>query len=160
MYVFIMRHGDAVLNAISDAARELTSLGYQESQKMAYWLSQQSPDIDRVLVSPYIRAEQTLKAVRENLVLPDNQEILAELTPSGDVMLVASYLHVLSAQGHKSVLVVSHLPLVGYLVSELCPGQTPPMFATSSIACVELDHQTEKGCLLWQTSPAQLAAKS
>ncbi|MDC9582553.1 phosphohistidine phosphatase SixA [Xenorhabdus sp. PR6a] len=159
MYVFIMRHGDAALDAVSDAARELTPRGCQESQKMAGWLSQQPSGIDCVLVSPYIRAEQTLKVVRENVALPDNEEILAELTPSGDAALVASYLHVLLTQGHQSVLVVSHLPLVGYLVSELCPGQTPPMFATSSIACVELDHQTEKGCLLWQTSPAQLAAK-
>ncbi|MDC9594356.1 phosphohistidine phosphatase SixA [Xenorhabdus sp. IM139775] len=160
MYVFIMRHGDAALDAVSDVARELTPRGCQESQKMACWLSRQSPDIDCILVSPYIRAEQTLKLVRENVTLPDKQEMLAELTPAGDVALVASYLHVLSTQGHQSVLVVSHLPLVGYLVSELCPGQTPPMFATSSIACVKLDHQTEKGCLLWQTSPAQLAAKS
>ncbi|MBI6548697.1 phosphohistidine phosphatase SixA [Xenorhabdus lircayensis] len=160
MYVFIMRHGDAALDSISDATRELTPRGCQESQKMACWFSQQVPDIDYVLVSPYIRAEQTLKAVRENLALPDNEEVLAELTPSGDVALVASYLQVLATQGRKAVLVVSHLPLVGYLVSELCPAQTPPMFATSSIACVELDHQAERGRLLWQTSPAQLAAKA
>ncbi|WP_086110064.1 phosphohistidine phosphatase SixA [Xenorhabdus vietnamensis] len=160
MYVFIMRHGDAALDAMNDATRELTPQGCQESQKMACWLSQQSPDVDCVLVSPYIRAAQTLKVVRENLALPDDEEVLIELTPSGDVALVASYLHVLSTQGYKSVLVVSHLPLVGYLVSELCPGQISPMFATSSIACVELEHQTEKGCLLWQISPAQLAKKS
>ncbi|MDC9612441.1 phosphohistidine phosphatase SixA [Xenorhabdus khoisanae] len=159
MYVFIMRHGDAALDSISDATRELTPRGCIESQKMAYWLEQQEPDIDSVLVSPYIRAEQTLKVVREYLTLPNNEEVLDELTPSGDVALVASYLQVLSIQGHKSVLVVSHLPLVGYLVSDLCPGQTPLMFATSSIACVKWDNQTEKGNLLWQTSPAQLAAK-
>ncbi len=159
MYVFIMRHGEAALAATSDATRELTPKGCQESQQMADWLSQQRSDIDCVLVSPYIRAIQTLKAVRESLVLPDNVEVLTELTPSGDIALVASYLHVLSTQGYQSVLVVSHLPLVGYLVSELCPGQTPPMFVTSGIACVELDQQTKKGCLLWQTSPAQLAAR-
>ncbi|AYA39801.1 phosphohistidine phosphatase SixA [Xenorhabdus nematophila] len=160
MYVFIMRHGDATLDAVSDITRELTPRGSRESRETAYWLSQQVSDIDCVLVSPYIRARQTLKVVRENLVLPDSEEILEELTPSGDVMLVASYLQVLAAQGHKAVFVVSHLPLVGYLVSELCPGQTPPMFATSGIACVEWEPQTEKGRLLWQTSPAQLVDKA
>ncbi|SFU52952.1 phosphohistidine phosphatase SixA [Xenorhabdus koppenhoeferi] len=160
MYVFIMRHGDATLDAISDIARELTPRGYQESREVACWLSQQISGIDSVLVSPYIRAEQTLKVVREKLVLPDNQEVLAELIPSGDVALVASYLQVLATQGRKAVLIVSHLPLVGYLVAELCPGQTPPMFATSSIACVEWEQQTEKGRLLWQISPAQLAKKT
>ncbi|MBD2779930.1 phosphohistidine phosphatase SixA [Xenorhabdus sp. 42] len=160
MYVFIMRHGDAAVDSMSDATRELTDRGCQESEKMARWLEQQSPDIDCILVSPYIRAEQTLKRVREALTLPDSEEVLNELIPSGDAGLVASYLQVLSMQGHKAVLVISHLPLVGYLVSELCFGQTPPMFATSSIACVELEHQTEKGRLLWQTSPAQLAAQA
>ncbi|MDE1481153.1 phosphohistidine phosphatase SixA [Xenorhabdus bovienii] len=159
MYIFIMRHGDAALNSISDATRELTPRGQQESQEMACWLTQQEPDVDCILVSPYIRAKQTLKVVRENLALPGNEEELAELKPSGDVALVASYLQVLATQEYNAVLVVSHLPLVGYLVSELCPEQTPPMFSTSSIACVELDPQTEKGRLLWQTSPAQLAAK-
>ncbi|WP_426576865.1 phosphohistidine phosphatase SixA [Xenorhabdus stockiae] len=156
MFVFIMRHGDAAFNSISDATRELTPRGCQESQKMALWLEQQKPEIDCVLVSPYIRAGQTLQVVRESLVLPDSEEMLEELTPSGDAELVASYLQVLAEQGKKAILVVSHLPLVGYLVSELCPEQTPPMFSTSSIACVELDKQTQKGRLLWQTSPAQL----
>ncbi|PHM38332.1 phosphohistidine phosphatase SixA [Xenorhabdus innexi] len=156
MYVFIMRHGDAAFDSTSDATRELTPQGYQESQKMALWLEQQQPEIDRILVSPYIRARQTLQVVRESLTLPDSEEMLEELTPSGDAALVASYLQVLAEQGNKAVLLVSHLPLVGYLVSELCPVQVPPMFSTSSIACVELDNQTQKGCLLWQTSPAQL----
>ncbi len=40
----------------------------------------------------------------------------------------------LANEGVKTALVVSHLPLVGYLVSELCPGETPPMFTTSAIA--------------------------
>ncbi|OTA20453.1 phosphohistidine phosphatase [Xenorhabdus beddingii] len=159
MYVFIMRHGDAALDSISDTARELTPRGCMESRKMAYWLEQQDPDVDYILVSPYLRAGQTLEVVREYLTLPDSEEVLDELTPSGDVALVASYLHVLSTQGHKSVLVVSHLPLVGYLVSDLCPGQPPPMFATSGIACVKWDYQAAKGSLLWQTSPAQLATK-
>ncbi|MDR0217498.1 MAG: phosphohistidine phosphatase SixA [Enterobacteriaceae bacterium] len=160
MYVFIMRHGDAAFDSVSDVTRELTQRGCQESEKMAHWLSRQLPDIesgiDHVLVSPYIRAVQTLNVVRENLALPDSKEVLNELTPSGNVALVASYLHVLAEQGKKAVLLVSHLPLVGYLVSELCPAQAPPMFTTSGIACVELDTQTQKGCLLWQTSPAQL----
>ncbi|MBC8946290.1 MULTISPECIES: phosphohistidine phosphatase SixA [Xenorhabdus] len=160
MFVFIMRHGDAAFDSISDAMRELTPRGCQESQKMALWLAQQLPDIDCVLVSPYIRAGQTLKVVRESLTLPDSEEVLEELTPSGDAALVASYLQVLAIQGKKAVLLVSHLPLVGYLVSELCPVQTPPMFTTSGIACVEWDHQTAKGCLLWQTSPAHLVTNN
>ena len=46
-------------------------------------------------------------------------------------------------------------PLVGYLVSELCPGETPPMFTTSAIANVSLD-ETGKGVFNWQMSPCNL----
>ncbi|MEK9496291.1 phosphohistidine phosphatase SixA [Photorhabdus sp. P32] len=160
MQIFIMRHGDAALDAISDAARQLTPRGCDESQKMACWLAQQKHQIDLVLVSPYIRAEQTLQIVRKSLSLPDSEEVLSGLTPSGDAATVSSYLQFLAEQGHNAVLIVSHLPLVSYLVAELCPVETPPMFATSAMICVDLNSQTGKGTLVWQVSPSQLAAKA
>ncbi|PLM51532.1 phosphohistidine phosphatase, partial [Klebsiella michiganensis] len=40
-------------------------------------------------------------------------------------------------------------------VSELCPGETPPMFTTSAIACVTLD-ASGKGEFNWQMSPCNL----
>jgi phosphohistidine phosphatase len=61
----------------------------------------------------------------------------------------------LSHEGVASVLVISHLPLVGYLVAELCPGETPPMFTTSAIANVTLD-ESGKGVFNWQMSPCNL----
>ncbi|MCW7547736.1 phosphohistidine phosphatase SixA [Photorhabdus sp. APURE] len=160
MQIFIMRHGDAALDAISDAARQLTPRGCDESQKMACWLAQQKHQIDLVLVSPYIRAEQTLQIVRKSLSLPDSEEVLSGLTPSGDAATVSSYLQFLAEQGHNAVLIVSHLPLVSYLVAELCPVETPPMFATSAMICVDLNSQTGKGTLVWQVSPSQLAEKA
>ncbi len=99
MQVFIMRHGDAALDAASDSVRPLT--------------------------------------------------------PCGDVGLVSAYLQALANEGTSSVLVISHLPLVGYLVSELCPGETPPMFTTSAIASVTLD-ESGKGVFNWQMSPCNL----
>ncbi|KOY60906.1 phosphohistidine phosphatase SixA [Photorhabdus heterorhabditis] len=160
MQVFIMRHGEAALDAISDSARQLTPRGCNESQEMAHWLAQKEPKIDLVLVSPYIRAEQTLQVVRKSLSLPVGEEVLPGLSPSGDAAMVSSYLQVIAEQGHNAVLVVSHLPLVGYLVAELCPAETPPMFATSAITCVDLNSQTGKGTLVWQVSPSQLAARA
>ncbi len=80
-------------------------------------------------------------------------DVLPELTPCGDVGLVSAYhLQALCNEGVASALVISHLPLVGYLVSELCPGETPPMFTTSAIANVTLD-ETGKGVFNWQMSP-------
>lgn len=155
MQVFIMRHGDAALDAASDSVRPLTACGYDESRQMATWLKGQKVDIKRVLVSPFLRAEQTLGVVGEAMNLPDSVDVLPELTPSGDVGIVNAYLQVLANEGVATVLVISHLPLVGYLVSELCPEETPPMFTTSAIACVTLDAEGH-GVFNWQMSPCNL----
>lgn len=152
-----MRHGDAALEAASDSVRPLTHCGCDETRQMAIWLNDRAVDIERVLVSPYLRAQQTLSTAREALLLPDGEDVLPELTPGGDPKLVASYLQVLANEGVKSALVISHLPLVGYLVTELCPQETPPMFATSAIACIDFDAANAVGELEWQVSPAKLA---
>lgn len=157
MQVFIMRHGDAALDAASDSVRPLTHCGCDESRQMAAWLNSQSIDIERVLVSPYLRARQTLNTVREALPLPEGEDVLPELTPGGDPGLVACYLQTLANEGVKSALVISHLPLVGYLVAELCPPEAPPMFSTSAIACINFDAENMQGKLEWQVSPAKLA---
>lgn len=159
MQVFIMRHGEAALEAASDSIRPLTTRGHDESVCMASWLQTQSGKIEKVLVSPYLRAQQTLAAVREGLVLPENVEVMPELTPGGDPAMVGCYLEALAKTGVGSVLVISHLPLVGYLVSELCPEEAPPMFATSAIAGVSFDISTERGVFDWQVGPAQVMAK-
>jgi len=154
-----MRHGEAALEAASDSARPLTDCGCDETVHMAAWLKARPVNIQRVLVSPYLRAQQTLEKIRQTLTLPAESEVLKELTPGGDPALVAEELLALAAEGITGVLVVSHLPLVGYLVAELCPGVCPPMFATSAMASVELDADTGKGTFDWQFSPCQVMVK-
>lgn len=124
MQVFIMRHGDAALDAASDSVRPLTVCGCDESRQMAT-AERSKVDIERVLVSPYLRAEQTLEIVGECMNLPKDVDVMPELTPCGDVGMVSAYLQALANEGVATALVVSHLPLVGYLVSELCPGKLP-----------------------------------
>nr|WP_113865051.1 phosphohistidine phosphatase SixA [Brenneria salicis]NMN91019.1 phosphohistidine phosphatase SixA [Brenneria salicis ATCC 15712 = DSM 30166]RBP66513.1 phosphohistidine phosphatase SixA [Brenneria salicis ATCC 15712 = DSM 30166]RLM32036.1 phosphohistidine phosphatase SixA [Brenneria salicis ATCC 15712 = DSM 30166] len=160
MQVLIMRHGDAVPDAASDAQRPLSGRGCDESRQMAFWLNDQQIDIDRVLVSPYLRAQRTLDVVQAILPLPEENDCLTELTPGGDAQLVCYYLQTLAKEGTNAALVVSHLPLVGYLVASLCPGENAPMFATSAIACVTVNAQSGNGVLDWQISPAQLTSKS
>lgn len=156
MQVFIMRHGDAALDAASDSVRPLTACGCDESRQMASWLQSQKVSIERVMVSPYLRARQTLETMREVFALPAQEEVLPELTPGSDAASVASYLEMLAAVGIQSVLVISHLPLVGYLVAEMCPRETAPMFTTSAIACVTVSPTTGEGELNWQMSPCNL----
>ena len=60
-----MRHGDAALDAASDAVRPLTQSDRDDTRLMATWLKGQQVEIARVLVSPFLRAEQTLEVVGE-----------------------------------------------------------------------------------------------
>lgn len=150
MQIFIMRHGEAHFNAPNDSERTLTSLGKTMTLNVANWLATHNEGIKRVLVSPYIRAQQTLATLRKNLLLPSEVEIMTDLTPNGDEYNVVNYLHILAeAEQVDSVLIVSHLPLVGELVSLLCPHKAPPLFYTSTVACINYDALNQIGELIW-----------
>ncbi|MGL5951621.1 Phosphohistidine phosphatase sixA [Providencia rustigianii] len=157
MQVYIMRHGDAAIQAASDAARPLTQKGKDESLLMAQWLNERRPNIDTVLVSPYLRAEQTLQEIRHSLLLPEQAQTMEGLTPGGNAAWIADQIRDYVSLGAKAILVVSHLPLVGYLVSELCPHEAPPMFTTSTIACIEVDEKQVSSHLEWMLSPSQIS---
>ncbi|VAX76702.1 Phosphohistidine phosphatase SixA [Serratia symbiotica] len=157
MQVFIMRHGEAVLNAASDAVRPLTLGGRHESRLMATWLNTKSLRIERVLISPYLRVTQTLAMLQESMAVPE-AEVLPDLTPNGNTKHISNHLQALAMQGVACLLIISHLPLIGGLVAELCPGERPPIFVTSSIANIKLT-STGHGKVKWQASPSQFICK-
>jgi phosphohistidine phosphatase len=137
MNIYIMRHGEAGYHASSDTQRALTPYGIKQSQQVAYWLQQQAIQLDYALVSPYLRAQQTFAEV--NNILSVNQvEIDPTLTPAGSPERIADYLLTLSDPNINGLLIVSHLPLVGYLVNQLCPSVSPPMFNTAAVACIHI----------------------
>lgn len=147
MKIYIMRHGQAGMNAKTDEQRLLTEQGIEESIQMARWLAPQLiGPLDRVIHSNYLRARQTWQAICSELPDAAAVEESGDITPYGDPAFVASYLTALAEQ-HDQMLMVSHLPLVGYLVHSLCPAAGAPMFATSGIACIEW--HDGKGALLW-----------
>lgn len=156
MKVFIMRHGEAEAYAASDEERNLTSHGESQSAVIANWLMKtHQVAFDYVLVSPYVRAQQTWQVIKPILnVVGAKVEISDEITPYGDSDDVVEYVKALgSVDAVNNVLIVSHLPLVGYLTADFVPGIMPPMFPTSAISCVEFSHQTGKSDLLWLQQP-------
>ncbi|UJF20172.1 phosphohistidine phosphatase SixA [Vibrio sp. SS-MA-C1-2] len=158
MKVFIMRHGEAQAFAASDSQRPLTARGENESAQMAKWLSSHFPDVDAVWVSPYLRAQQTWKAVSQNITALQSVETIEDITPHGHESDVASFIQATAAvKPLKSLLIISHLPLVGYLSAELVPGLMPPMFATSSIVGIDYDIESAAGTLLWHYAPHDLS---
>jgi phosphohistidine phosphatase len=139
MQIYIMRHGQAEFMARSDSERALTQHGRLESEKMAAYLADNGISFDAVLVSPYLRAQQTWESVRPFFAEVSNVQTTKFLTPSGSVRKSMNEILALQASGVKRLLIVSHLPLVGYIVGELAPAAGVPAFSTSSVGHVELD---------------------
>lgn len=139
MQIYIMRHGQAEMIGASDAERALTFLGRCESEIMATYLANKNICFDAVLVSPYLRAQQTWESVRPFFPEIANVQTIKFLTPNGSARKSVDEILALQASGVKNLLIVSHLPLVGYLVGELAPSAGVPAFATSTVGHVELD---------------------
>lgn len=156
MRIYIMRHGQAEVLAGNDSERQLTDAGCFESSQMADWLSEQLEPLQWVLLSPYRRAVQTWRTV-ERTIPCEQSQFLDELTPSGDAQRVCDYLYALIDQEKlENLLIVSHLPLVSFLVEMLAPGAGAPVFHTAAVACIDYDPKTMLGELLWMQSPHEL----
>jgi len=157
MQVFIMRHGDASQFGSSDAERPLTEQGQLEASVMAKWLQGNHIEFDHILISPYKRAQQTAAQLLSILDCSPSTTTLDLITPSGSTQAVHDYIDGISAvERIERLLIVSHMPLVSYLVAELTVEQEAPIFQTAAIAEVEYDLKRMKGHLTRLVSPNDL----
>lgn len=138
-----MRHAEAEVFAPSDKLRPLTQQGMNQALQQGQWLHKTAENFCHVLVSPYLRAQQTFNQVNEAFQhkLNEQQETWDALTPNGNAKQVFDYLSVLKQEGAKNILIISHLPLVGEIVAQFC-GQNYVAFYPACVA--ELDWQDEK----------------
>lgn len=136
MRLWLLRHGEAAAYARSDAERPLTAQGRDEVRCSAEHLRGQA--LQRILVSPYLRAQQTAELVRSTLNLDLPLTTLDWLTPDDDPREVARHLDPFEG---GDVLVVSHNPLLGELVGFLVHGhlQLPTAMRTASLAALDGD---------------------
>lgn len=132
MKLWILRHGEAQPHAPRDAERELTHHGRDQVLHTAAQLIGQP--LDRILVSPYVRAQQTAALVRAALGFTPELISVPWLTPESDPRFAVSQL---PDSGH--VLLVSHQPFVGELISLLQYGNVrrPQPMHTASLAELE-----------------------
>lgn len=138
--IFVMRHGEAAAFAKSDQQRSLTKQGEAQVRAQGIFLKSTALKWDAVLVSPYIRAQETFQVLNSefDFVLNDVFEIWDGLTPYGNAQLVEDYLQLLLEQGKQNILLISHQPLVGEIVKRLT-GLHFNQFYPSTIAKIEWD---------------------
>lgn len=131
MKIIILRHGEAESHAESDATRNLTPYGQTQANSAGSCLKQLDLMPDVIWVSPLVRAQQTCAAVLDAMqcsVKPRTTELL--IPEANPAQLVTE----LSQLPFKTLLLVSHQPLVSALVGLFCDNDKragPPMSPTS-----------------------------
>jgi phosphohistidine phosphatase len=133
MKLWVLRHGEAVPHGSRphDSERELTENGRKEVLKVAAELVGQP--LTGIYASPYRRAQQTAHLVREALGFEPEIRTVEWLTPDTEPDKVAEQMVAVS-----NVLLVSHNPLVGNLLSYLQHGAGHPPERVSTAGLAEL----------------------
>lgn len=149
MELFVLRHGHAEPHASRDQLRALTTRGKQQVESIIRANKQHLASVQSLLVSPYLRAQQTAKiTARELGGLPSLDSEL--LVPGAYPSLLIQNLHDLyHLKSVESLLLVSHQPLVSVLIGDLCV--TDPVdcsMSTASLAAIDFDVMASDCCQL------------
>lgn len=153
MDLIIWRHAEAheADPGEDDLQRALTPRGRKQAERMAAWLDAQLPQGTRVLSSPAIRAEQTVRALNRKYKVRD------ALSPGAsveDVLETSGW-----PEARYPVLLVGHQPALGGLVAKLL-GMPEPACAIRKGAVWWLRHRIREAqaqtVLLAVTCPERL----
>ena len=113
MDLILWRHAEAfdLAEGQDDLQRVLTPRGEKQAARMGAWLDKHLPDGLRVLASPAVRTEQTVRALERKYTLR------AELLPDGSPQELLELARWPNAKG--AVLVVGHQPMLGQVAAQL-----------------------------------------
>lgn len=153
-----MRHGEAVFHAASDAERALSPTGQEEVALMGRWLAKEQDDWSLVLVSPYLRAQQTMQSVLTHLPNPpDRVQTIEGLIPSGSAGDIHDFIDgEISVSRVTNILLVCHMPIVSYLTASLTTEHNCPLFPTAGVAKIVYDTQKSSGKLQCLIGPMDI----
>lgn len=113
MDLILWRHAEAFdpLEGQEDLSRTLTPKGEKQALRMGQWLDRQLPEGVRVMSSPAIRCEQTVKSLGRKV------KYKSDLSP--DATLDDFLASVGWPDSKMSVLVVGHQPVLGQAIAYL-----------------------------------------
>lgn len=120
----MLRHGCAEPSASRDRDRNLTAEGREELQRVLAAASPQLSNVSRVMASPYVRAQQSCDVAMTFLThLSDKDRHIADfLTPGSNPQRTIDWLQTQPIDA--AILLVTHQPLVGTLLDDLCGFDT------------------------------------
>ena len=137
MMLYLMQHGDAVSKDV-DASRPLSETGKAQVRRVADLLERNGHRPSHVFHSGKLRATQTAEIVSAAFAPCLQCEEMGGLGPMDSPDALIDEL----SERTEDILLVSHMPLVGRLVSRLVSGAEDNVIAAflpGSIACLERD---------------------
>jgi len=156
MKLVIRRHGEASWDTTLDRQRPLTEVGVQQASAVGYYLSAVGISVDLVIVSPYLRAQQTANSVLAKYPLVKRIESNT-ITPESSVALAQESIE---AEVDKNILLISHLPLVANLTALLSADDSfssGQCWSPATIACLAGDDFLPSCMTIkWIKSPSEL----
>ena len=133
MKIILMRHGQAEDETRPDSARQLTGFGHEQAKQTAKYISSHYQP-DYFLVSPYVRAQQTL-AELQVLMANVPSHIQQNITPSDDArQALADIAHIEA----ECLVVVCHMSIIAYIAA-LLTGDYPESFSLAEARVFEMD---------------------
>lgn len=135
MKLYLVQHGDACSKEV-DPARPLSEQGKADVNRLAVFLRKAGVRVQRVEHSGKLRARQTAERL-VNAIAPGTRiEVNANIQPDDDPTRFTE----LSFMWNTDLLIVSHLPFLAKLVSQLLLRNSSGLFASftpGSAICLE-----------------------
>ncbi len=154
MKIYLLRHADAESARTTDAARELTPLGFDQARAAGRFCVRSGITPALILTSPYRRARQTAEGVGDALkVAPQAAAFLASgMEPETGLDELRAY------QQLAEVMIVGHQPDLSLLAAALLGMEDAEnlAFDKASLMCVEAGRIAKGQGLLRFFVPARL----
>lgn len=156
MIIYILRHGYAEPKSSSaeESQRPLTFEGIESTRRILKLAKDLGGEVDRIVSSPYKRAVQTAE-IANGFLISNSLKILQSevLEPDSDPYQVYSYLVKEKFDNTSRILLVSHQPLVGNLITDLVSPDMNLSFPPGSMARVDATELASRGGrLIWLVS--------
>jgi phosphohistidine phosphatase len=132
MRVHLVRHGEAAAAPV-DGDRPLTAAGRDGVARLAAWCAASGVQPAEIRHSGILRAAQTAAILAARLAPPGGTRSVRGLAPDDEAGPVAAEL----LHETETVLIVTHMPLVGELAALLADRRTPIPFVPAQIACFD-----------------------
>jgi len=155
--LYLVRHASASDIAPSDAARELTKEGREESRIVGAALLKAGTKPEQILTSPLLRAHQTADIIAAELKFPNEVAVFDELQNGNSLAGVLRA--VKTFDGAKEIILVGHMPSFAEHLAGLLGSDNPAALSMgkASVACVELTElRPGRGELRWFLRQKQL----